>query len=76
MRNDKNSKPQAHAEQEKSIFVFRVVGIVIENRPFIVERRLSFIETDTMILEIGLRLGGIPIESEGFYTYIVCTTSR
>ena len=76
MRNNKHSKTCADSKQKKSIFVLRVIGVVIENRPFIVKRGLSLFEANTVVLEIGSRFLGIPIEAKSTHTYIVRTTSN
>ena len=76
MRHDKRSKPHANSEQKKSIFVLRMIRVIIKNRPFIIKSGLSLFETDAVVFAVGSCLPGIPIESKRIHTYIVRTLSR
>jgi hypothetical protein len=64
---DHQQDPQGrtHAEEEeKPLFVRRVVGIVADRRVVVVERRLGLVERDPVLVEVCRRFPRIPLKPD------------
>lgn len=60
--NDQELQGRAIAQQDKAFLVVRVVGVGNQPSPFVGEDGLGLVEADTMLLEIGLGFGLVPLE--------------
>ena len=72
------SQATAQAEQDKPVFLFRVIRVIDELGVLVCKDRLSVGEAHTMLVQVGYRLLGIPLESERLLSvrtlYIHCNT--
>ena len=52
MNDNKDARPVAHSEQNEPVFIGRLIIIELHCE-LIIEDRLSFLEGDSMLLEVG-----------------------
>ncbi len=60
--HDEHAKCAAEAQQNKALFIFRVIRVVYQFCPFIGEYRLGFVEADAVLFGIGGSFAFIPLE--------------
>lgn len=74
--HDQNSELKTHPQQDEPVFLLRMVGIEIDHRILVVERRLRLLEGDSVLPSIGQILAGVPDEPKLIYAYSVRTAAR
>ena len=67
------SQRAAEAQQNKTVFVLGVIGIVDQLRALIDKNGLGFLEAHTVLLEICGSLSIVPLESMRVHTYSITT---
>lgn len=62
MADNQELQRRAQAEQNKTVFTFRMVGIVDQPGKVVMKHGLCFLKTHAVFLEIGSGLAFIPFE--------------
>ena len=68
--DDQDAGGGAHAQEEKAILVFRVVGIIQKERMLVEKDRFSLLERNAMLPPVRLRLAGVPDNPELSHTTV------
>ena len=76
MADNENPQFEAHPEQNKTLFIPRMVRIEKLDGILIVKHRARFFEGNTMFSYIGLFLPAVPHEPQLIHTYIVRIEER
>ena len=73
MADHEDPQSEAHAKEEESIFVLRMVGVEEPDGVLVVESRAGFLEGDAVLPNVCSLFAFIPLESQLIHTYIVWT---
>ena len=71
MADDEQIRFLAESEDDKPLFFLRVLGIVDNQRFFIVEYGLSFFKSDMMLFLVDRVFILVPLKSDRFHNYII-----
>ena len=64
MRHHELAEAGTHPKQQKSVFIFGVLGVVNEETAFVIKGRLSFGERDAVLFEVCSAFARVPFEGE------------